>query len=324
MSDDELDLEGAWADVRAKAPDLDLAQATLIDPDKLRNEVTSPGGIITGTLAGDYVSGEPEFVGRMPVRTELTVLSADPPREPLGWTFRELTDEDLAERDSPENLRQLAREREATSPEVRAFQTNHAATFPPDPPMGYEGMYAWPASQGSMSLTVLPELTGRPWNNAAANFLVSLRPSAVRVTYGAVTADSYAWRVTVTLNRDNTIQRISQEVSVGLTGFRNGWDASNYLNSNHEPLGQPQPTAFFNPRGIRRMELFTDGRETIPAAEILFGDILLEGEDRWEVGAVTLHDNRVEFMADGRVHSYPLDEPVDVILGAEVDSPVTT
>jgi hypothetical protein len=36
---------------------------------------------------GEIQIGEPEFVGAFPVRTELTVLPADPPgRAPLGWT----------------------------------------------------------------------------------------------------------------------------------------------------------------------------------------------------------------------------------------------
>lgn len=35
------------------------------------------------------IDPEPAFVGRIPIRTELTVLPADPPREPLGWVMRE-------------------------------------------------------------------------------------------------------------------------------------------------------------------------------------------------------------------------------------------
>lgn len=39
---------------------------------------------------GHYITSEPEFVGRMPVRTELTVLPADAPsQELLGFTVRE-------------------------------------------------------------------------------------------------------------------------------------------------------------------------------------------------------------------------------------------
>ena len=37
-----------------------------------------------------YKVEEPEFVGKMPVRTELTVLGADDPGQPtLGWTCQE-------------------------------------------------------------------------------------------------------------------------------------------------------------------------------------------------------------------------------------------
>ena len=39
---------------------------------------------------GEIVIGEPEFIGNIPVRTEITVLPADPPgRESIGWTCRE-------------------------------------------------------------------------------------------------------------------------------------------------------------------------------------------------------------------------------------------
>ncbi len=45
------------------------------------DRIIEPGSI--------YVNSEPEFVGRMPVRSELTVLPADPGHEPLGWTMTE-------------------------------------------------------------------------------------------------------------------------------------------------------------------------------------------------------------------------------------------
>jgi hypothetical protein len=41
-------------------------------------------------FCGPYFCDEPEFVGRMPIRTELTVLPADPKRDlVLGWTCTE-------------------------------------------------------------------------------------------------------------------------------------------------------------------------------------------------------------------------------------------
>lgn len=217
----------------------------ILHPDKLPNEVVSRGGIILG---------RPEYVGTMPVRTEVTVLSADPPREPIGWTAYEMTDEDIAEENSPENTERRAQERADLSPEVRSFETTHAAPYPPHPPEDTpEGMYSWPRAHGWMTLDVLPELVGRPWNNAAANFLVCLRPSAVRVTYGSVTLDSYNWRVTVYLNQNGTIRRITQEVEVGLTGFRNGHDASLYLAHEDDHLDRPVPNVIVNPRALSRL-----------------------------------------------------------------------
>lgn len=218
-----------------------------LHPDKLPREFVSRGGIILG---------QPEYMGTMPVRTEVTVLSADPPREPIDWTVHEMTDEDIAEENSPENVERRARERADLSPEVRSFETTHAVLYPPRPPEDTpEGMYAWPRSQGWMTLTVLPELTGRPWNNAAANFLVCLRPSAVRVTYGSITLDSYNWRVTVYLNQNGTIRRITQEVEVGLTGFRNGHDASLYLAHEDDHLERPIPNMIVNPRALAQLNL---------------------------------------------------------------------
>jgi len=219
----------------------------LLHPDRLPNEVVSRGGIIMG---------RPRPVEGLPIRTELTVLSADPPREPLGWTVHEMTDEDIAEENSPENVERRAQERADLSPEVRSFETTHAAHYPPTLPEGtLEGMYAWPRAHGWMSLSVLPQLVGRPWNNAAANFLVCLRPSAVRVTYGSVTLDSYNWRVTVYLNQDGTIRLIEQEVEVGLAGFRNGHDAALYLAHEDDYLEQPVPNVIVNPRALAQLHL---------------------------------------------------------------------
>jgi hypothetical protein len=316
MPDDEHDLEEDWADIRPKpGPKFYLGEAILIDPDKLPNETVSEGGVIISEPINIELQRTAP-VGLSEVG-EVTVLPADSPREPLGWTFRELTDEDFAERDSPENLRRLAENREAMSPQVRAFETNHAAPFPPEPPVGHEGMYAWPPSQGSMVLTVLPELTGRPWNNAAANYLLCLRPSAVRVTHGTVTLDSYSWRVTVYLNEDNTIRLIEQEVNVGLTGFRNGWDAGNYLAGNHEALGRPQPTGFINPRAVRRLQLYST--ETIPARDLVIGDtVVLEGE-RFIVEMVeqyfSVRRTHWSFVGSPEIHVRDPDDLLEVFRG---------
>lgn len=110
---------------------------------------------------------------------------------------------------------------------------------------------------GFTIIKVLPELCGRPWNNAAANFLACLRPSCVRVSVmgGWVTSDARMWRVTVYLNEDTppVIQRIEQEVEVGLVGFRNGQDANHYLAGHDDALDGPQPTTIINSRAINHV-----------------------------------------------------------------------
>lgn len=217
-----------------------------IDPDRLPEEETTPNGLIVpaGTIAS---VSDPEFIGRMPVRTELTVLSAnDPGQRTIGFFFRELTDADLDERDSPENLQRLADQRDAPADHYNSSQ-------------GFE--YEADDHVGWTVIPVLHDLWGKPWNAASMNFLRSLRPSMVRVIEhrGAMTCDAMTWRVTVILaegNRD--IERIEQEVEVNLRGFRNGHDASLYLRGLHEHLEQPQPRAYINPRGIALLQLDRD------------------------------------------------------------------
>src|SRR6266481_1737914 len=69
---------------------------------------------------------------------------------------------------------------------------------------------------GYNSIKVLPELYGKPWDDYALGLLHALRPSCIRVTFDMVTCDSITWRVTVSINEDNLIREIKQEVLVGL------------------------------------------------------------------------------------------------------------
>ena len=238
-----MSLEDDWADIR---PEL-LAEPILIRPDHLQDEAKTPGGLIVpaatwaaglrvltdpgippGTV---YAVGEPEFVGRMPIRSELRVQPADAPGRgaALGWMVHEVTDEEIAERDSAENLHRLREEREGSVAQE-------------------SGRVVW------TSLPVLEDLWGRSWNAGAANFLRSLRPSSVRVIrhMEGQTADSAPWRVTVQLDEGNThVLRISQEVEVAGVGFRNGQDARNFYDNNQDQLMQGQPSMIINPRALR-------------------------------------------------------------------------
>ena len=44
----------------------------------------------------DHQIGDPEFIGKIPIRTELTVLPADEPRDkPIGWSVYEVNGTDV-------------------------------------------------------------------------------------------------------------------------------------------------------------------------------------------------------------------------------------
>ena len=239
MSDD---LEKDWALVRPDPTELEQMEAVAIPlvPNRLLSEVIGAGGIITSAAvpAGTvYAVSDPEFVGSlpedfgqmMPIRTEL-----NPGPEPIGWTVSEMSPAEVAERDTPEHLQRMSDRRNGE-------------------PFSDESSTVW------TSLPVLTELWGRPWNAGAANFLRSLRPSSVRVArYGeGVHCDARTWRVTVSLAEGNVnIARITQEVDVGGTGFRDGQDASNYYSNQEQRLSTPRGSgAIVNTRGVRRLRL---------------------------------------------------------------------
>jgi hypothetical protein len=245
MSDEQEPLEVAWEEVNPppEPPSLEEMEeaATIIHLDRFPEERVVGGGLIIAETP-EQEEGFPDL-NKFPIRTELTVLPADEVRQPLALRFYERTPEELAERDSPENLAALKAQREATDV-ADSYISSHGIAYET-----LEG-YGW------FSLPVLQELWGTPWNNAATNFLRCLRPTTVRVTTGNVTLDSMPWRVTVLLNGNRrTIQSIYQEVEVSLTGFRNGVDANNYLRDNSRELETPQPQAVVNLRGVRNLSI---------------------------------------------------------------------
>lgn len=69
---------------------------------------------------------------------------------------------------------------------------------------------------GYLNITVLPELTGCPWDEVAMGYVQGLRPSVLRVVKGEETTDGCTWRVTVYLDEQDRIKKIHQEVVVGL------------------------------------------------------------------------------------------------------------
>jgi len=85
--------------------------------------------------------------------------------------------------------------------------------------------YERPDHIGYASIEVLEFLKGRKWDQLALNWVHSVRPSCIRVTDCGVTCDAWGWRVTVYVDKDKTIKKITQEVEVGLTGgYENGHD----------------------------------------------------------------------------------------------------
>jgi hypothetical protein len=70
--------------------------------------------------------------------------------------------------------------------------------------------------RGYLSVPVLPNLTGHPWDEITLAYVQGLRPSMVRVVRGEETTDAWLWRVTVYLDDRQLIRSIEQEVEVGL------------------------------------------------------------------------------------------------------------
>jgi len=88
------------------------------------------------------------------------------------------------------------------------------------------------AAHSYLAIKVLEFLKDKPWDDVALAFVHGLRPSGIRVTKGECTCDSRTWRVTVFIDENNIIEKIEQEVEVGLPeGVKHGnalWTALEY------------------------------------------------------------------------------------------------
>ena len=71
-------------------------------------------------------------------------------------------------------------------------------------------------SYGQTCINVLSELKGKPWDDIALAYISALRPSRIRVTSGIINLDCHLWRVTVYVDNFNIIERIEQEVRIGI------------------------------------------------------------------------------------------------------------
>ena len=93
-------------------------------------------------------------------------------------------------------------------------------------------------NQGYTVIEVLPFLVGRPCDDVAMAYIAALRPSYIRITTGERTCDARIWRVTVVVDENDIIQRVEQEVNVGLPEpFGCGWELDQYIKTGeHKPL----------------------------------------------------------------------------------------
>ena len=75
------------------------------------------------------------------------------------------------------------------------------------------------------NVCVLPELYGKVWNDIALAYVLSLEPTAVRVSTGTMTLDSCTGRITVIVDENDIIQSIDKEVRIPLPdGIENAYD----------------------------------------------------------------------------------------------------
>lgn len=81
------------------------------------------------------------------------------------------------------------------------------------------------------TIEVLPDLIGVPWNEITMCYVLSLNPSAVRVSAGSVTADSCPNRITVMVNnlKEKIITSIYMEVIVPCPNNYCGYDLQLHL-----------------------------------------------------------------------------------------------
>lgn len=77
-------------------------------------------------------------------------------------------------------------------------------------PCGHEFI---PSSRrGYLNIPVLPNLTGKPWDEIAMGYVQGLRPSSLRIVKNEETTDAQTWRVTVYIDDQHRIKQIHQEV----------------------------------------------------------------------------------------------------------------
>lgn len=106
--------------------------------------------------------------------------------------------------------------------------------------------------EGVTSIEVLEFLKGMPFDNLIVAWLYALHPSTIRVSYGEVCCDSFRDRVTVWLKEDDTVEKITQEVTVGYGSGYNIEQITQARKRGVEP--KPAPSVIGNTAGLERVD----------------------------------------------------------------------
>lgn len=174
--------------------------------------------------------GDPAFIGRTPIQTETTVIGGEEPpagfRIPFGtlpenkyirgplvvvprvgfFAFERVPDAKTHARELEELRNKTIRSKERI--EVFRGEPGRQDRFKAETLID-EGQYG-----GYTVIKVLPELVGLPLSDLVFGWLQAVRPSCIRITRGVVNCDSRHWRVTVTVDENDVITDIEQEVHV--------------------------------------------------------------------------------------------------------------
>ncbi len=172
-------------------------------------------------MSAENEADTPHFVGRAPMEIESVVVPAAisipggtipegtiyGPRFRLNFsTYEAVPDEKTHAQELDELRAKLLNSRERIDAFVgQSSHQDHDRTGK----LLAEGTYG-----GYTTVDVLPELIGLPLSDLVYAWLMSLRPSSIRITRGEVHCDSRTWRVTVTVDDKDVITAISQEVQV--------------------------------------------------------------------------------------------------------------
>lgn len=123
----------------------------------------------------------------------------------------------------------------------RLYYSHHGKEWIPHGSIGYN------------VIEVLEFLKGKPCDEIALAYVEALRPSAVRITEGMMTCDCHLWRVTIVVNSENIIERIVQEVEVGLPEpFGCGYELEHFRKTG-EYYKISDGLGIINTRGVRKL-----------------------------------------------------------------------